>query len=50
VYFMRHKSEMFTKFKMWKAEAENQTGRNIKCLRTNNGTEYTNDEFRVCCE
>jgi hypothetical protein len=26
VYFMRHKSEMFAKFKFWKVEVENQTG------------------------
>ena len=25
VYFMRHKSEMFDKFMLWKAEVENQT-------------------------
>ena len=24
VYFMRHKSETFAKFKLWKAEVENQ--------------------------
>jgi hypothetical protein len=41
VYFMRHKLEMFTKFKLWKAEVENQTGRKIKCLKSENGTEYT---------
>jgi transposase InsO family protein len=50
VYFMRHKSETFAKFKLWKAEVENQTGKKVKCLRTDNGTEYTNDEFRDFCE
>ena len=45
VYFMRHKSETFAKFKLWKASVENQTGKKVKCIRTNNGTEYTNDEF-----
>ena len=34
VYFLKNKSEAFTKFKIWKAEVENQTGRKIKCLRT----------------
>ena len=29
---------------------ENQTGKKVKCLRTDNGTEYTNDEFRNFCE
>ena len=38
VYFMRHKSKTFAKFKLWKAKVENQTGRNIKCLRSDNGT------------
>ena len=40
VYFMRHKSKMFAKFKLWKAEVENQTRRKIKCLRSDNGTKY----------
>jgi transposase InsO family protein len=50
VYFMRHKSKMFAKFKLWKAEVENQTEKKVKCLRIYNGTEYTNDEFRNFCE
>jgi hypothetical protein len=50
VYFMRHKSETFAKFKLWKAEVENQTGKKVKCLRTDNVTEYTNDEFKDFCE
>jgi hypothetical protein len=43
---MRHKSETFAKFKLWKAEVENQTRRMVKCLKTDNGTKYTNDEFK----
>jgi hypothetical protein len=46
VYFMRHKSETFAKFKLWKVEVKNQTGKKVKCLRTDNSTEYTNNEFR----
>ncbi|KAE8684024.1 hypothetical protein F3Y22_tig00111160pilonHSYRG00030 [Hibiscus syriacus] len=45
VYFLKQKSEVFEKFKLWKAEVENQTGRKIKCLRSNNGTEYTDSQF-----
>jgi len=41
VYFMKQKSEVFDKFKLWRAEVENQTGRKIKYLRSDNGTEYT---------
>ena len=29
---------------------ENQTGRKVKCLRTDNGTEYMNKEFLRFCE
>src|SRR4051812_10294751 len=50
VYFLRHKSETFAKFKLWKAEVENQTGRKIKCLRSDNGTEYTDSKFQEFCE
>ena len=50
MYFMRHKSEMFAKFKLWKAKVEIQTGREIKCLRSNNGTEYTDSRFMKLCE
>jgi transposase InsO family protein len=50
VYFKRHKLETFAEFKLWKVEVENQTGKKVKCLRTDNGTEYANDEFRDFCE
>jgi len=42
---MKYRSEVFSKFKVWKAEVENQTGRKIKCLRTDNSTEYKEVEF-----
>jgi transposase InsO family protein len=50
VYFMQHKSKTFAKFKLWKAEVENQTRKKVKCLRTDNDTEYTNDDFKDFCE
>ena len=50
VYFLKNKSEAFAKFKVWKAEVKNQTGRKIKCLRTNNGTEYRDGDFLKFCE
>uniref|UniRef100_A0A2N9H2K3 Integrase catalytic domain-containing protein n=1 Tax=Fagus sylvatica TaxID=28930 RepID=A0A2N9H2K3_FAGSY len=40
VYFLKNKSDAFATFKKWKVEAENQTERKLKCLRTDNGTEY----------
>jgi transposase InsO family protein len=50
VYFLKKKSEAFAKFKIWKAEVENQTGRKIKCLRTDNGTEYRDGDFLKFCK
>jgi len=48
--FMKQKSEVFDKFKLWKAEVENQTGRKIKYLRSDNGTEYTDSQSQKFCE
>ena len=45
VYFLKNKSEAFAKFKIWKAEVENQIRRKIKCLRTNNDTKYRDGDF-----
>uniref|UniRef100_A0A2N9FYY5 Integrase catalytic domain-containing protein n=1 Tax=Fagus sylvatica TaxID=28930 RepID=A0A2N9FYY5_FAGSY len=45
IYFLKNKSEAFAKFKIWKAKVENQTERKIKCLRTDNGTEYRDGDF-----
>lgn len=33
VYFMQLKLETFAKFKLWRAKAENHTGKRIKGLR-----------------
>ena len=50
VYFMKQKSEVFAKFKEWKTETENQTGRKIKYLRSDNEGEYTSNEFTDYCK
>ncbi|KAE8674175.1 hypothetical protein F3Y22_tig00111769pilonHSYRG00531 [Hibiscus syriacus] len=50
VYFLKQKSEVFEKFKLWKREVENQIGRKIKCLRSDNGTEYTDSQFLHFCK
>nr|GEW25004.1 ribonuclease H-like domain-containing protein [Tanacetum cinerariifolium] len=39
----------FGKFKEWKQLVENQTGRTVKKLRTNNGLEFCNWEFKQQC-
>jgi len=45
IYFLKQKSEVIEKFKEYMHLVENQTGRNIKTLRTDNGKEYVNNEF-----
>ncbi|GJY08330.1 retrovirus-related pol polyprotein from transposon TNT 1-94 [Tanacetum coccineum] len=49
VFMMKHKSEAFEKFKHWKILIENQTGRRIKHLRTDNGLEFCLREFNDFC-
>ncbi|KAL0289501.1 UNVERIFIED_CONTAM: Retrovirus-related Pol polyprotein from transposon TNT 1-94 [Sesamum radiatum] len=45
VYLMRYKSEVFERFKEFRLEVENQTGRKIKTLRSDRGGEYLSGEF-----
>ena len=40
---------MFKWFHSFKALVENQTGKKIKILRTDNGTEYESNEFNDYC-
>ncbi|GJS07465.1 retrovirus-related pol polyprotein from transposon TNT 1-94 [Tanacetum coccineum] len=50
VHFLRHKNETFSMFKEWKQLVENQTGRKLKKLRTNNGLEFCNQKFNNLCK
>ena len=45
IYFLKVKSETFDKFKEFKALIENQTGRHIRILRSDNKGEYESNEF-----
>ena len=40
VFILKSNDETFEKFKQWRVMVENQTTRNLKCLRTNNGLEF----------
>ncbi|KAH9323202.1 hypothetical protein KI387_017841, partial [Taxus chinensis] len=40
-----NKSDVFDTFVKWKPFVENETGLKIKCLRSDNGGEYCNNEF-----
>ena len=47
IYFMKHKSEVFAKFKEFEAEITNESSQKIGKLRTDNGGEYLSQEFEV---
>eukprot|EP00253_Pinus_taeda_P003264 PITA_03264 len=47
---LRHKDEAFKKFKTFKALVGNELDHKIKCLRSNRGGEFTEDEFLDFCE
>jgi hypothetical protein len=44
IYFLRNKSEVFDRFKEFKALVENQTEKIIKVSRTNNGGDFCGNE------
>ena len=49
VPFVKEKSKSFMKFKAIKALVENETTLKIKCLRSDNGGEFTSTEFNRYC-
>lgn len=49
VLLLKQKSEVFDKFKNWKVLIENQTGKKIKTLRTDNGLEFCNKQLDNLC-
>nr|CCA21616.1 putative polyprotein [Albugo laibachii Nc14] len=49
VYFLKAKSRVSDYFIEYKSLLERQTTRKIKCIRTDNGTEYVNKRFAEEC-
>ena len=49
IYFLKGKSEVFSKFKEYKSLVKNETNRKIKILRSDNGGEFTLEEFKELC-
>jgi transposase InsO family protein len=45
IFFLKEKSEAFEKFKIYKSIVENETDLKIKCLRLDNGGQFTSKEF-----
>jgi transposase InsO family protein len=50
IYFMKTKDEVFSRFQEFKTLVENQTGKKIKVLRSDNGGEYTSNDFKDFCK
>jgi transposase InsO family protein len=50
IFFMKTKDEVFSRFQEFRALVENQTGKKIKVLRSNNGGEYTSNDFKDLCK
>lgn len=46
VYFLKAKSDALVVFKNYVMETERQTGNKLKRLRSDNGTEYVNTNFK----
>ena len=49
IYFLEAKSEVFERFREFKTLVENQIGKKIRVLRTDNRGEYTSNEFMEYC-
>ena len=46
---MKNKDEVFSKFKEFKALIENHTKKKMKTFRSDNGREFTSNEFQELC-
>jgi transposase InsO family protein len=49
ICFLKNKSEAFENFKIYKEMVENEMDSKIKCLRSDNGGEFTSKEFMDYC-
>jgi hypothetical protein len=49
VYFLKSKDEVLGKFKEFKALVENLSERKIKKIESDNGGDYTSNEFGIFC-
>ena len=49
VMFLKQKSDAFQMFKWYLARVEKETRKNLKCLRSDRGGEFTSRDFEVFC-
>jgi transposase InsO family protein len=50
IYMLKRKADVFIVFKQFRALVEKSTGRSIKCLRIDNGGDFTSMEFENYCK
>jgi len=50
VYLVKKKLDVFAIFKEFKPKLELESGKKIKCLRTDNGEEYIDGDFLTFCK
>jgi len=50
IFFLKFKSEVADVFWNFKAKVENQSGCKIQTLRSDNGKEYTSNQFKLLCD
>ena len=50
IYFMKNKDEVFSNFKEFKSLIENQIEKKIETFRSDNGGEFTSNEFKELCK
>ena len=50
IFFIKTKDEVFSLFWEFNAEVENLTGKKIKVLSSDNGGEYTSNDFKDLCK
>ena len=49
IYFLKNKDEVFNKFKEFKSLIKNHTEKKINIFLSNNGGEFTSNEFKELC-
>ena len=50
IYFLKRKDEVFNKFNEFKSLIKNHTEKKIKTFRSDNGEEFTSNEFKELCK
>ena len=49
IYLLKFKDQVFQTFQEFHAKVEREIGRSLKCLRSDNGREYTSYKFKDYC-